>query len=61
MAAALIILIVADEERKKLQRIRKNLRDLSNPFTIQESQFHLLYKYVYALEIYYVGYFFTYA
>ncbi|CAL1681089.1 unnamed protein product [Lasius platythorax] len=44
MAAAWVVLIVADEERRKLQLIRKNLRDLSNPFSIQESQFRLLYR-----------------
>ncbi|XP_024873834.1 uncharacterized protein LOC112455865 [Temnothorax curvispinosus] len=44
MAAALFVLIAADEERTKLQRIRKTLRDLSDPFTIQESQFRLLYR-----------------
>jgi len=49
MAAAMVILIAAIQERQKLQLIRKNLRDLSDPFTIQESQFRLLYRYV--LEI----------
>ena len=45
MAAAWVVLIEVDEEKRKLQLIRKNLRDLSDPFSIQESQFRLLYRY----------------
>lgn len=54
MAAAWAVLIAADEVRKRLQVIRKNLRDLSDPFSIQESQFRFLYRYVR------IGYFLTY-
>jgi len=45
MAAAFWVLNLAIDERRKLKLMRRNLRDVSDPFNVPETQFRELYRY----------------
>jgi len=45
MAAVFWVLNLTIDEKRKLKLMRRNLRDVSDPFNVPETQFRELYRY----------------